>query len=612
MPWTISVTVCLAVCVCGGVEDLHACDPSAVPLKVVELRFRGVVHLNESQLRSVMWTRKSSSWPWGEEAYFDCQEFEADLKRIEALYHVEGYPDAKVSSFDVDLDDQRKTASISITVTEGDPIRVGDVVLSGFEVLPESVVQALRDHPPIGPGDILSESAQTRAIDLAMHVLQDAGNAYAQVSVTREVDQSGRVRLSLKAAPGPMAFFGPIEIVGNLSVADDVIRRQLLYRPGELFRRTPIVESQRQVAMLQLFEFVTIEAVNVPLRPLDVPTRITVVEGDSQRLRFSGGYGTEEKLSIETVWQQLNLFGGAQVMEGRAKWSWLDRGIEARFTEPYLFRPDLSMRLEASHSDVDEQIFRTRSTGGQGAITWLRNPRVSATLSFVSEFTTTRISSDVLGNEGREQEGHSRRWRWTSSDALQPIKLIRVRARGWSFISNKQEDGSLDHSTISTFWERHGHYHTLTDRLTLAGRVRYGSISPLWRTATVPFFRRYFLGGSTSLRGWGRLEVSPLSGTGVPVGGHTAFEGSSEVRVPLFAKLTGVVFVDAGNVWASDWVLDLGNLLVDAGTGLRYETPFGLVRFDVAYQLNRLDGLQIDGEPESRRWRIHFSVGQAF
>ncbi len=604
--------MCLALCVCGGVEDLHACDPSAVPLKVVELRFRGVVHLDESQLRSVMRTRKSSSWPRGEEAYFERQEFEADLKRIEALYHAEGYLDAKVSSFDVDLDDQRKTASISITVTEGDPIRVGDVVLSGFEVLPESVVQALRDHLPIGPGDILSESAQTRAIDLAMHVLQDAGYAYAQVSVTREVEQSGRVRLSLTAAPGQMAFFGPIEIVGNLSVADDVIRRQLLYRPGELFRRTPIVESQRQVAMLQLFEFVTIEAVNVQQQPLDVPTRITVVEGDSQRLRFSGGYGTEEKLSIETVWQHLNVFGGAQVMEGRGKWSWLDRGIEARLTEPYLFRPDLSMRLEASHSDVDEQIFRTRSTGGQGAITWLRNPRVSATLSFVSEFTTTRISSDVLGNEGREQEGTLTALaldveRRTAADQFDP------REGSWLVLHLEQAGGWLPGSFnyLNLLGEAR-YYYTVADRLTLAERVRYGSISPLWRTATVPFFRRYFLGGSTSLRGWGRLEVSPLSGTGVPVGGHTLFEGSSEVRVPLFAKLTGVVFVDAGNVWASDWELDLGDLLVDAGTGLRYQTPFGLARFDVAYQLNRLDGLQIDGEPESRRWRIHFSVGQAF
>ena len=218
----------------------------------------------------------------------------------------------------------------------------------------------------------------------------------------------------------------------------------------------------------------------------------------------------------------------------------------------------------------------------------------------------------MLGHEGREQEGTLTALaldveRRTAADQFDP------RDGSWLVLHLEQAGGWLPGSfNYFNLLGEARYYYTVADRLTLAERVRYGSISPLWRTATVPFFRRYFLGGTTSLRGWGRLEVSPLSGTGVPVGGHTLFEGSSEVRVPLFAKLTGVVFVDAGNVWSSDWELDLGDLLADAGTGLRYQTPFGLARFDFAYQLNRLDGLQIDGKPESRRWRIHFSIGQAF
>jgi outer membrane translocation and assembly module TamA len=48
------------------------------------------------------------------------------------------------------------------------------------------------------------------------------------------------------------------------------------------------------------------------------------------------------------------------------------------------------------------------------------------------------------------------------------------------------------------------------------------------------------------------------------------------------------------------------------GSGLRYQTPVGPIRFDFGYQLNRIPGLLVDGEPETRRWRIHFSIGQAF
>ncbi len=54
------------------------------------------------------------------------------------------------------------------------------------------------------------------------------------------------------------------------------------------------------------------------------------------------------------------------------------------------------------------------------------------------------------------------------------------------------------------------------------------------------------------------------------------------------------------------------DLRVAAGTGLRYQTPVGPIRFDFGYQLNRIEGLMIDGAEQERPWRIHFSIGQAF
>ena len=128
----------------------------------------------------------------------------------------------------------------------------------------------------------------------------------------------------------------------------------------------------------------------------------------------------------------------------------------------------------------------------------------------------------------------------------------------------------------------------------------------------MPFFKRYFLGGSASLRGWGRFEVSPLTLSGNPIGGHSMFESSGEVRVPAFSKFAVVGFVDAGNVWYETADFHLNDLRVDVGPGLRYLTPIGPVRVDFGYQLTRVEGLVINGELEPRRWRIHFSVGQAF
>ncbi len=146
-----------------------------------------------------------------------------------------------------------------------------------------------------------------------------------------------------------------------------------------------------------------------------------------------------------------------------------------------------------------------------------------------------------------------------------------------------------------------------------ANRLRLGSIDALGDLGSnVPFYKSYFLGGSSRVRGWGRLEVGPTSGFGLPIGGHTMLEGSSEVRLPLWGKFGAVGFVDYGNVWPGSWDINLGDLRYAVGPGLRYLMPIGPARLDFGYQLNPIPNLRINGEPEIRNWRLHFSIGQAF
>jgi outer membrane protein insertion porin family/translocation and assembly module TamA len=84
------------------------------------------------------------------------------------------------------------------------------------------------------------------------------------------------------------------------------------------------------------------------------------------------------------------------------------------------------------------------------------------------------------------------------------------------------------------------------------------------------------------------------------------------MRLPLFGKLSGVAFLDFGNVWSDSWAISANDLRYAAGPGLRYVTPVGPVRVDLGYQLNPIEGLRVNGEPQTRRWRVHFSIGQAF
>ena len=103
-----------------------------------------------------------------------------------------------------------------------------------------------------------------------------------------------------------------------------------------------------------------------------------------------------------------------------------------------------------------------------------------------------------------------------------------------------------------------------------------------------------------------------IAGSGQPIGGLSLFETSAEARFPLTAKMSGVAFVDAGNVGSQPWKLDPGGLRVAVGPGVRYDTPIGPFRLDLGYQLNPIPGLLVQGEPSTRPWRLHLSIGQAF
>jgi outer membrane translocation and assembly module TamA len=157
------------------------------------------------------------------------------------------------------------------------------------------------------------------------------------------------------------------------------------------------------------------------------------------------------------------------------------------------------------------------------------------------------------------------------------------------------------------------HYQPFGERIVLASRLQFGNIRPSGNDPTnVPFSKKYFLGGATSIRGWGRYEVSPLSASGLPLGGLSMLAISEELRATLRGKLGAVLFIDAGNVWADSFDFNLRDLRYSVGPGLRYQTPIGPIRFDVGYQLNPIPELLVNGAPQTRRFRLHFSIGQAF
>ena len=125
-----------------------ACSPAsagaskASTVQVHSLKFTGVKAVKTGQLKSVLATAQSDKLPWGTKHYFTREQFEADLKRIAAFYKDRGYPDAKVTSFDVKLNDKQDAVDITVNIDEGQPILVEMVEYIGFDAIPPAHLSA--------------------------------------------------------------------------------------------------------------------------------------------------------------------------------------------------------------------------------------------------------------------------------------------------------------------------------------------------------------------------------------------------------------------------------------------------------------------------------------
>jgi outer membrane protein insertion porin family/translocation and assembly module TamA len=597
------------------------------PINVRRLTFIGVRSINESRLRGVLATRQGSRLPWGPQHEFDRGRFEADLKRIVAFYADRGYPAARIAGFDVDLDERGRRVDLTVTVDEGEPTLVSAVVFSGFQVIPDARLARLSRQATLEAGRPRDRQLVLATAEMAVNELREHGFAYARVSTDEApVDEGRQVRVDFTAEPGPVAHFDAVEIVGNSSVSHRVIERQLAYRPGQLYRRSAVQTSLGRLYAMQLFEFVNIEAVDFDLQSPQVRTRVTVAEGDHQRINVGVGYGTEEKARVDAEYRHVNFFGGARSAGAHGRWSSLDRGVRFDFLQPYFFTPRLSFGLEGQQWYTDTPAYRSIVTGGKVTV-MRRTVRTLAAVSLIGEYTSSAISAEALNDPTIRDELIALGLDPTSGrqeGALNAVALDLQRStadnvldarRGYQAAARVEQAGAFLPGTFGYFMASADgrHYQPVSDSLVVATRLQLGTIDAAeGDPANVPLSRKYFLGGATSIRGWDRYEVSPLSGSGLPIGGNSVLAMSVELRAPLRGRLGGVLFLDAGNVWEDGWTVKLDDLRYAAGAGLRYGTPIGPIRLDFGYQLNPEIGLLVDGQPRDRRWRIHFSIGQAF
>ena len=604
-------------------------------VKVASLKIEGNRAFKSGQLSDLMVTQATGWLPWARPRYFNRGVFDRDLESLIAFYEDRGYPEARIANVEVNFNEKKDAVRLVVRIDEGAPLLVERIDFSGLDGIAQDTIDRLKRLPQAA-GQPRDRQAVAASRERVTFILRDSGYAHARVT-SEEIAGTGAKQSVIRftAQPGPVTTFGDVSVVGLSAVREQLVIRSLSFRPGDPYRIGLVTESQRKLGSLGIFTFAHVKPVEKEgAQPERLPMTVTVSEGKPQRYQIGVGYGTEDGPRGSIQWEHLNFLGDARRLSAEGRYATRLRGVGMEFTEPHFISRRLSFSARLGGWWTEEPTHSSRRLGGRIGLTRRDEFGSGVDVEPIVHVVRTGYVHDSLSYTIDPATLAD----LTQFDELIALGLDPVTGQGTGRLAALDfsfERTAVDHPTdphggyVASFLGKHaapwlgGNFRY--DEVMTEGRV-YVPVgrAHVWATrarvgaiiaraaAPVPVSERYFLGGSTNLRGWGRYQVAPLTPNGLPIGGRALVDLSTEMRFGFWGSFNAVAFLDAGNVWRSPADVDIKDLLYAAGPGLRWISPIGVVRADFAWQLKRLANLQLDGAPERLRWRIHVSIGHTF
>lgn len=577
---------------------------------IKKINFTGNKNMSGRKLRGVMQTKvKSLLSYFTDRGILQKDILETDIDRLTAFYHDEGYMDAKVSSPDVDL--KKDGFYISISVDEGSRYKVTSVAVKGD--LLENYEKKLLPKLEIKPKSFFSREKVRKDIDAVTKAYMNEG--YARVDVDPQIrrnteDHTADVVFSVTKKD--VVHIGRVFITGNTKTRDNVVRREMLITEGSLFNAKKIEDSLTRLKKLDFFEDVEITPTDTEQKDI-MNLHVKVKEKLTGSISLGGGYSSEDGLFTSGQVMQKNLFGKGQVIALKGYLGQSAQRYMLSFTDPWAFGYPVSAGIDIynwlrAYEDFTKDAYGFRIRSG---FPFGQYSRVNLYYVFenahLTELSTSfqAIYGDITGYEIKSAIGAGIE-RDTTDHPFLPTKGTYAGIMGEFSSRILGSDSDYLKEEIHA-----GIYHPLF--WIFIGHVRgeMGFLHDTVSETNVPIYERFFLGGINSLRGWqfgqvGPKVFDPTTNTYVVVGGYSYAVANFEVLFPIMEKygIRGVVFFDAGNAYAKDEGIDISKIRTDVGAGVRWNSPFGPLRIEIGYNLDRQQG------DEPYQWQ--FSAGAFF
>lgn len=622
---------------------------------VISFHLEGVEAVDAVDLRNRLATQPSGRYRWSEAWRLDPDALATDRRRVEAYYRERGYYQAKVEKVDV-MPAGEGRVRIGMRIVEGPPVKVVRLTVTGLDEAPEARKKAGR--LALREGQVFTEAAYDAARAELVGALSSTGYAVATVSQqARVLPEEGTAEVRYDVLPGPRFRFGRVFVAGTAAVPRHRIADQagIEIRQGDWYDEARLARVQTRVFDLGVFAGVRVSRGTPDPETRTVPVVVAVREAPFRTLRVGPGFGfqvTRWEAQGLASWTDRNYFGELRRVQVdlRAGYAWIPNPFQRKreglvgllgleFSQPGALtrRVDASVRVELEKSLEEAYGFYSErlrlGTPIRLAPRWTFVPSYNLEVYQLQDLVLDagappvqfqNCPGDVCLLSYLEQ-------RLSYDRRDDPITTT----RGFYAAISVQEGFHLAGAgyTYLRFLPEVRGYLPLGQRTVLAARVRVGALIPLGEPEAAPVVALFTSGGPLNMRGYGTQRLSPMTyqdSLWVPTGGNGLLDGSLELRTPISGNLGGALFVDAGNVSGASALpteyqraLDLSQLQLAGGLGIRYATPFGPLRVDVAMRVptdwsagvpfaHRFPTVPGDSGHREPIAALHLSLGEAF
>lgn len=655
--WIAAAIALLPVARLGAQEAPE--DASRSGYEIASIAFEGNSALSDKTLAGFIQSRESPSgfsqfmhgtfWgAFGSPAeIFDPATLDQDVDILSDLYRTRGYYNAGVTA-SYAVDTGAHSLSIRFDIAEGPRSLIDTLIYTGIDSLAGELKAKIYGHAMVHQGDPYEADVVSAEIQRVINFLQNSGYPFCRF----DYEAGGAVRytstnnfeIRLVFVTGERYHFGDIGVTVDpprSDITDNLTLRHLDFKPGDLYRRDLRITSERNLNRLDLFEAARVDQETPPesLAARVIPIRVLVKPQPRNELSpelIASDENGALNLGLGVAYTNRNFFGDGRTfnarLQGRSQ-SIVEilRGtplkdslvigsadLEFRILQPYLFTRTITGFWTTSVGIEKQSLYQLsiiRNRVGSSI-------QLSQTAVGLIDWTLERVSPDILvatdkpdtvirrlRTEEKPQFNSIIAFTWQrdmTNGILSPTE-------GYFHTVSFEESGLLPKllpgirsglpftqyykvSVLSRWFTDLGGDRTdvLAVKLRTGYQDKYGESRA--SDVNIPLNRRFFSGGSNSVRGWRARKLGAMPQELLEFGGNFILEGSAELRVKHFpnqgrfmglnlSSIWGVYFVDVGNVWNDFDAFRASDLAVAAGFGFRYESLFGPFRIDFGMRM---------------------------